>query len=439
MMKSFSALLKRGHCLPLLVAVALLSLSSLGCSVRVSGSAKSAGDARSKSGGSAKAGGSANGSAQKSASRTKGDGSQSKVSVKLRGSSSFRFVTKPRTKLVARSTKGDSFSGTALVRGGSSGRLSGKASGRASVAGAANGQSKGSSSQSEKKASASSKGATKAATNDAEKTEKKKKSTSSGSAQVKNKAREKSSGSAQVESKKRDEQSRLVASGQEQKGSDQKPKNSAKESKKDKPKKEQVSERPKTDSPKKDAPKTEEPAQDPTPEEPAAVEVIEPPEAPPENVFGYETPVRGCFEGIVYPLARQTRRLPANFGALTGISVVYACEWDIPTRDWGAGFPGVEDRFEWFAIEYKGSFAVEAAGTYKFRLASDDGAKLFIDGKLVINNDGVHAPVTKRGQIELAEGDHDMVLQYFQGPRYHINLQLFATPPGGEEGIFSVR
>ncbi len=32
-----------------------------------------------------------------------------------------------------------------------------------------------------------------------------------------------------------------------------------------------------------------------------------------------------------------------------------------------------------------------------------------------------------------------MILEYFQGPRYHINLQLYATPPGGEEGLFSVR
>ncbi len=179
----------------------------------------------------------------------------------------------------------------------------------------------------------------------------------------------------------------------------------------------------------------------PSPEEPAVVdaEPIDPPEEEPDNVFGYETPVRGCFEGIVYPLRAHTKHLPTAWGALEALSAVYACEWDIPVRDWSQGFPGVDDLFEWFAIRYSGHFAVETAGKWKFRISSDDGAKLYIDGKLVINNDGEHPPKVAEGEIELLRGEHEMVLEYFQGPRYHINLQLFATPPGGNEGIFSVR
>jgi len=149
--------------------------------------------------------------------------------------------------------------------------------------------------------------------------------------------------------------------------------------------------------------------------------------------------VKGCFEGVVYPLAPKTSKLPTAWDSLEAISVVYACEWDIPTRKWETGFPGVEDRFEWFAIQYSGAFHVQKAGKWKFRISSDDGSKLYIDGKLVVNNDGEHPPQSKDGTIELAAGDHDMVLEYFQGPRYHINLQVYATPPGGKEGLFSVR
>ena len=65
--------------------------------------------------------------------------------------------------------------------------------------------------------------------------------------------------------------------------------------------------------------------------------------------------------------------------------------------------------------------------------------KLIIDGKVVIDNDGEHPPRERSGTVWLGAGDHEMVLEYFQGPRYHINLQLFATPPGGKQGIFSVR
>jgi hypothetical protein len=56
-----------------------------------------------------------------------------------------------------------------------------------------------------------------------------------------------------------------------------------------------------------------------------------------------------------------------------------------------------------FAIEYKGDFRVKTPGHYKFRLMSDDGARLFIDGKMVIDNDGVHAPSSKKAkQISMA-------------------------------------
>jgi hypothetical protein len=183
-----------------------------------------------------------------------------------------------------------------------------------------------------------------------------------------------------------------------------------------------------------DEPETE-PETEPEPE----VEVIPPPETPPENDFGYDRPVEGCFEGAVVFIEPNSRLLPADYEKYEVESLVYACEWDIPTRSFSSGFPGVEDKFEWFAIRYSGSFYVDTAGTYTFRINSDDGTKLYIDGELVVDNDGIHPPRDKTGTVELQAGDHELVLEYFQGPRYHIALQVFVTPPGGEEGIFSVR
>ncbi|MDX2053570.1 MAG: PA14 domain-containing protein [Polyangiaceae bacterium] len=167
---------------------------------------------------------------------------------------------------------------------------------------------------------------------------------------------------------------------------------------------------------------------------------IEPPAEPPPNVFGYEKPVRGCFEGQVFPLAAKTKKLPKNWESLTPVSVVYACEWDIAPRAWDRGFPGIADRFEWFAIRYVGTFQIAEGGEYEFRLSSDDGAKLIIDGsQVVIDNDGVHPPKQARGKVQLSAGDHSLVLEYFQGPRYEINLQLWVTPPGKPEELFTVR
>jgi hypothetical protein len=179
------------------------------------------------------------------------------------------------------------------------------------------------------------------------------------------------------------------------------------------------------------------PAPGPTPTE---LEKPEPPPAEPSpNVFGYEKPVLGCFEGQVFPLANDTPKLPTDYAALTPVSVLYACEWDIPPRAWDQGFPGVAERFEWFAIRYAGAFRIATAGEYAFRLSSDDGTKLVIDGKPVIDNDGQHPPREASGKVQLSAGDHQMVLEYFQGPRYQINLQLWVTPPGKPEELFTVR
>lgn len=164
-----------------------------------------------------------------------------------------------------------------------------------------------------------------------------------------------------------------------------------------------------------------------------------PPAEPPDNVFGYDEPVLGCFEGQVFPLAPNAAALPTSYESLTAVSVVYACEWDIAPRAWDQGFPGIADRFEWFAIRYAGAFRTSAAGEYAFRISSDDGAKVTIDGKLIVDNDGQHPPQEARGKVQLAAGDHQMVLEYFQGPRFHINLQLWVTPPGKAEELFTVR
>jgi hypothetical protein len=178
---------------------------------------------------------------------------------------------------------------------------------------------------------------------------------------------------------------------------------------------------------------TEEP---PTQEEP---QVQDPPAEPSDNDFGYTEPVYGCFQGEVMFIEPNSPKLPTNYSGYSVAATLYACEWDIPVRSFDSGFPGVEDQFEWFAIRYTGAFSVAEAGTYTFRINSDDGTRLTIDGNLVVDNDGTHPPQSKSGTIELTAGDHNLVLEYFQGPRYHIALQVYVTAPGGEEGIFSVR
>ena len=167
--------------------------------------------------------------------------------------------------------------------------------------------------------------------------------------------------------------------------------------------------------------------------------ISEPPDEPPVNDFGYEEPVYGCFKGEVMFIETNSPSLPKDYSRYTVAAELYACEWDISERDFKMGFPGVHDQVEWFDIRYTGAFYVAVPGQYRFRVVSDDGAILTIDGQRVVDNDGQHATQSRSGEITLEAGNHELVLEYFQGPRYHIALQVFVTPPGEKEQIFTVR
>src|SRR5438105_1701635 len=100
--------------------------------------------------------------------------------------------------------------------------------------------------------------------------------------------------------------------------------------------------------------------------------------------FGTKAGLSHALIGQVFELKPGTDRLP-DFSTLKPLGTIYTQELNIPARDWRSGFPGVTDRFEWFAIQYRATFTILRAGTYRFNLTSDDGSKLFIDGRKVID------------------------------------------------------
>ena len=135
--------------------------------------------------------------------------------------------------------------------------------------------------------------------------------------------------------------------------------------------------------------------------------------------------------GQVYFLDEGADHLP-DFSQLRPQGTISTTVLNVPLQSFEVGFPGVTDRFEWFALDYRGSFAVPAPGTYRFRLSSDDGSRLLIDGRQVIDNDGIHGGNAVEGEAQLDEGVHAIEVQYFQGPRYEVELVLEWAQPGGE-------
>jgi hypothetical protein len=72
---------------------------------------------------------------------------------------------------------------------------------------------------------------------------------------------------------------------------------------------------------------------------------------------------------------------------------------------------GYNDRF---AVCWDGFIRVAKDGVYKFYLTSDDGSKLWVHDKLVIDNGGRHAMDEDSGSIELKAGYHPIRVVYFE-------------------------
>jgi hypothetical protein len=109
---------------------------------------------------------------------------------------------------------------------------------------------------------------------------------------------------------------------------------------------------------------------------------------------------------------------------------------DVAPRRFTEGFPGFTRRVDFFGVDYGGHFKVRAAGYYTFRLLADDGALLYIDGELVIDNDGRHSPVSKNMSLPLSAGEHEFRVLYYQGPPDELALQLFVKGYKTEERLF---
>lgn len=76
-------------------------------------------------------------------------------------------------------------------------------------------------------------------------------------------------------------------------------------------------------------------------------------------------------------------------------------------------WPGTNFK-DFFYIRWTGTIRIPANGKYNFFLDSDDGSRLFIDGKQVLDNGGVHAMEEVSGSVQLAAGDHALKVEYFE-------------------------
>jgi hypothetical protein len=87
-----------------------------------------------------------------------------------------------------------------------------------------------------------------------------------------------------------------------------------------------------------------------------------------------------------------------------------------------------------FAVRWTGVVRVDKAGEYTFFTQSDDGARLTIADKVVVENDGPHPLSEKSGKVQLTPGDHPIRLEFAQGGGGSAMMLLW-QPPGGKKEI----
>lgn len=107
--------------------------------------------------------------------------------------------------------------------------------------------------------------------------------------------------------------------------------------------------------------------------------------------------------------------------------------WDVGFSQWDGSLvkdEGGNTLLEWFALDLRGSMQLPA-GEYQFATLSDDGMRVYVDGVVVLEDDGLHAPRFKcsANAVTFLPGQKKLVrVQYFQGPRNMISMQLLVRP-----------
>lgn len=93
-----------------------------------------------------------------------------------------------------------------------------------------------------------------------------------------------------------------------------------------------------------------------------------------------------------------------NFQELTPTAVEIAPEINVDD------FAGTES----FGVVFTGGLRIDTAGTYDFELGSDDGSRLSIGVREVVDNDGLHGFRTRTGRVQLSKGVHAIRVEFFE-------------------------
>ena len=95
----------------------------------------------------------------------------------------------------------------------------------------------------------------------------------------------------------------------------------------------------------------------------------------------------------------------------------------------------IKQREDYWAVEFWGKIHIPEDDKYQFALSSDDGSRLFIDGKEIINNDGIHGNMEIQGTTFLTAGKHDIRIEFFEGNYGELLKLHFSCNDMGRQSV----
>lgn len=134
----------------------------------------------------------------------------------------------------------------------------------------------------------------------------------------------------------------------------------------------------------------------------------------------------GILKYAYYEFDGSWSKLP-NYNTITPVKTGEINNFDISIYKTIKSTSGARD--DRFSFEFDGKIRVEDPGNYTFYTKSDDGSQLFINGTLIVDNDGLHGSGPEPfGSVTLPVGLHDIRVTYFEQGGSEVLEVRYAGP-----------
>ena len=104
--------------------------------------------------------------------------------------------------------------------------------------------------------------------------------------------------------------------------------------------------------------------------------------------------------------------------------------------DWSTGVPATNVGADTFSVRWTGFVKPLYTETYTFYTVTDDGIRLWIDGRLIINNWGDHGATENSGSVALTNGvPHEIAMEFYENGGFAVAKLLWSSPSQPKEVI----